>query len=342
MCYSDDIRRVAALDLPWEKLAGCNILVTGATGLLGDCLVEVLMQRDAADFRMWAMSRSEARARELFASYAANPRFHFLPADVTQPLDCDVPFHYIVHAASPASPNFFASQPVETMLANILGVRNLMDYGIRHDMRRLLFVSSGEVYGEGDGRDFVEEYSGYVNPLLARSCYPGSKRAAETLCASYGAEYGADYVIARLCHTYGPHFAPQDNRVYAQFIRNVLRGEDIVMKSTGSQFRTWCYVADAVSALLHILLKGTCGEAYNVADSSSSISIRELAEMVASIAGKKVKTELPDDAEKAGYNPVTRSVFSTERLSGLGWSVEGNMYDKMQRTLQEIVNQKTP
>ena len=338
--YIDDIQRAASLPLPWEMLKDCNVLVTGATGLLGGCLVEVLMARKEASYHVWATGRDEKRSSRLFARYTDNPRFHFLHWDVTQPLSCDIPFHYIIHAASSASPNFFATQPVETMLSNILGVRNLMEYGIRHAMRRLLFVSTGEVYGEGDGRDFVEEYSGYVNPLSARSCYPNSKRAAETLCASYGVEYGADYVIARPCHTYGPHFTSQDNRVYAQFIRDVLRGENIVMKSAGTQFRSWCYVVDTVSALLYILLRGQRGEAYNVADPSSNITIRELAEMVASIAGCKVVMDVPDTVEKAGYNPVTRSVFSVERLNRLGWTIQGEMHDKMQRTIEEIINNK--
>jgi nucleoside-diphosphate-sugar epimerase len=339
--YRDDIIKTTWLSLPWEKLDGCNILVTGATGLVGGCLIEVLMARREGGYQVWATGRDEERSRQCLSRFADDSRFHFLRWEATQPLDCDIPFHYIIHAASNASPNFFATQPVETMMSNILGVRNLMKYGIRHDMHRLLYVSTGEVYGEGDGRNFIEEYSGYVNPLLARNCYPNSKRAAETLCASYIAEYGVSCVIARPCHTYGPHFTPQDNRVYAQFIRNVLRGEDIVMKSAGTQFRSWCYVVDTVAALLYILLKGECGEAYNVADPESNISIRELAEMVASIGGRKVVVELPDAAEQAGYNLVTRSVFSVERLSRLGWGImKGSMYDKIERTIKDIINNK--
>lgn len=336
--YRDDIQKVATLPLPWEELEGCNILITGATGLLGECLVDVLMQHTDAHFHVWAAGRNEERAQCLFAKYKGCPRFHFLRCDVTQPFDIEIPFHYIVHAASPASPAFFSTRPVETMLSNLLGVHNLMDYGIHHDMRRMLFVSTGEVYGEGDGRDFTEEYSGYVNPLSARSCYPNSKRAAETLCAAYAAEYGADFVVARPCHTYGPHFTAEDNRVYAQFIRNVLKGEDIVMKSTGQQYRSWCYVADCVSGLLHILLLGKQGQAYNIADPASNITIRELAEMVASIGNKKVVIDLPDAQEQSGYNPVTRSVFSVDHLSALGWSVEGTMYEKMEHTLGELTH----
>ena len=253
-----------------------------------------------------------------------------------KPLESNVQFDYIVHAASNANPKFYATQPVEVMKANIDGVANLIEYGLTHGMKRFLYVSSGEVYGEGDGRVFTEDYSGYVDPAKPRSCYPSSKRAAETLCVSYAAEYGADVVIARPCHVYGPHFTEQDNRVYAQFIRNVLRGEDIVMKSTGEQFRSWCYVVDCASALLHILLKGGSGEAYNIADANSNISIRELAETIAKIGGKKVVIDMPDADEQKGFNVVTKSVFSTEKLELLGWRAQSNMLDGLSHAIEAV------
>lgn len=335
MSYKEDIINVASLSLPWEKLSGCNILITGATGLIGSCLVEVLMTRTNKDYNVYASGRNEERAKERFKDYSTDPAFHFFKYDVMKPLDGDIRFDYIVHAASNASPNFFATKPVEVIKSNVVGVSNLIDYGLEHGLKRFLFVSSGEVYGEGDGRVFSEDYSGYVNPISPRSCYPSSKRAAETLCVSYGAEYGIETVIARPCHTYGPKFTESDNRVYAQFIRNILRGEDIVMKSTGQQFRSWCYVVDCASALLYILLKGENGQAYNIADDSSNISIKQLAEMIAEIGDKRVIIDLPSDAERAGFNVVTKSVFSTDKLELLGWIVAGNMYDKMRKTIND-------
>ncbi len=247
-------------------------------------------------------------------------------------------FHYIIHAASNASPNFFANNPVEVIKSNISGVSNLMEFGLKHNMRRFLYVSSGEVYGEGDGRIFTEDYSGYVNCATPRACYPSSKRAAETLCVAYAAEYGADVVVARPCHVYGPNFTESDNRVYAQFIRNVMKDENIVMKSTGEQFRSWCYVVDCVLALLYILLKGENGQAYNIADEKSSVTIRDLAEMIAELGGKEVVMDVPSVDEKKGFNVVTKSVFSTEKLENLGWRLEGMMSQKMQATIEEAIN----
>jgi nucleoside-diphosphate-sugar epimerase len=286
---------------------------------------------------VYASGRNEERARKRFAEFAEVKAFHFIQHDVMLPLQSDVDFDYIIHAASNASPNFFAQKPVEVIKSNIDGVANLMEYGLTHGMKRFLYVSSGEVYGEGDGRIFTEDYSGYVNPTSPRSCYPSSKRAAETLCVSYAAEYSADVVIARPCHTYGPHFTEQDNRVYAQFIRNVLRGKDIVMKSTGEQFRSWCYVVDCASALLYILLKGESGKAYNIADEKSNISIRELAETIAEIGEKKVVIDVPDADEKRGYNPVMKSVYSTERLEAMGWSARFEIREGLKHTISEMM-----
>lgn len=336
--YKEDILHIFDMDLPLGKLSGSNILVTGATGLIGGCLVEALMLNPQRDYAVYASGRNQERAQERFKSFADDKGFHFIQHDVLKPLQGDVRFDYVIHAASNASPNFFAQKPVEVIKSNIDGVAHLMEYGLDHGMRRFLYVSSGEVYGEGDGRAFTEDYSGYVDCTKSRSCYPSSKRAAETLCVSYAAEYGADVVIARPCHVYGPYFTEQDNRVYAQFIRNVLHGENIIMKSTGEQFRSWCYVVDCVSALLHILLKGESGEAYNIADASSNISIRELAETIASIGGCKVVIDVPDAEEKKGYNVVTKSVFDTGKISKLGWMPRTTIEDGIRHIIFENSN----
>lgn len=334
MAYFDDVKDVACLDLPWQRLSGCNILVTGATGLIGSCLIEVLMSHPGIDYHIYAMGRNEERARARFAEYFSDPFFHFLKHDVSKPLQTDVDFQFVIHAASDASPSAFANYPVEVIKSNILGVSGLMDYGICHGLRRFLYVSSGEVYGEGDGRDFTEEYSGYVNPLSPRSCYPSSKRAAETLCVSYGVEHAIDVVIARPCHIYGPNFTESDNRVYAQFIRNVLSGQDILMKSDGKKFRSWCYVVDCVAAILYILFKGESGQAYNIADPSSNITIKQLAEMIADICGRKVIVDIPSHSEEAGYGVISRSTYSTEKLQSLGWKIYGSMRMKIASTIE--------
>jgi len=318
--YLNDIRQVFQCDLPWGKLSHRNILVTGATGLIGGCFVDALMMNPQRDYNVFAAGRNEERAKVRFKEYINCKEFHFVKHDLMQPLQGETTYDFIIHAAGGAYPAEFSMHPVEVIRSNINCLANLMDYGLSHGMKRMLYVSTGEVYGEGDGRAFTEDYSGYVNINLSRSCYPSSKRAAETLCVSYASEYGADVVIARPCHVYGPNFTESDNRAFSQFIRNVLHGEDIVMKSTGEQFRSWCYVVDCISALFYILLKGENCNAYNVANPSSNISIKELAEIIAGYGGKKVVIEIPKASEKRGYNLVSKSVYCVDKLKSLGWS----------------------
>ena len=334
--YHDDINHIFYESLPWEKLSGTNILITGATGLIGSTLVDVLMSNPRRDYSVYASGRNIERGQKRFEKYLSLDTFRFIRYDVMTSLQSDVQFDYIIHAASNASPNTFFKNPVEIVKANILGVSNLIEYGMGHGMKRFLYVSSGEVYGEGDGRVMTEEYSGYVDCLNPRSCYPSSKRTAETLCVSYASEYGADVVIVRPCHVYGPNFTESDNRVYAQFIRNILHEEDIVLKSKGEQVRSWCYVVDCVSALLYVLLKGASGEAYNIADPNSVLTIRQLAEMLAEIGSRKVVMDIPSDIEKSVFNPVSKSVFSVDKLERLGWKVSGNMYEKMSKTVSQV------
>jgi len=333
--YQKDIQQIFNKELPWSKLSGGNILVAGATGLIGGCLVEALMVNPHRDYHVFALGRNEDRAIQRFKVFLNDSRFHFIKHDVTSPLDCNIQFDYIINAASGSAPNDFSKHPVEVMKVNLWGVSNLLDYGKEHGIKRMLYISSGEVYGEGDGRTFSEDYLGYVDINSPRSCYPSAKRAAETLCAAYADEYGIDVVIARPCHIYGPHFTENDNRVYAQFIRNIINNEDIVLKSRGKQLRSWCYVVDCVEALLYILLKGEKGNVYNIADNNSNITIKEFAELFAKIGGQRVVYDFPSEVERKVFNTVSRSVLSIEKLQSLGWIIKGSVQQKMYHTINE-------
>lgn len=335
--YYRDILNIFDRDIPLDSLSTCNILITGATGLIGGCLVETLMMNPHIDYHVYASGRNITGLHRRFNCLKNNPFLHFLTYDVLKPFDCNISFDYIIHAASNADPASFANNPVEVMKANIFGVSNLIDYGMQNGMKRFLFLSSGEVYGEGDGREFTESYSGFINPTSPRSCYPSSKRASETLCVSYKAEYNANVVIARPCHIYGPYFNESDTRVYAQFIRNIINNEDIVMKSSGEQYRSWCYVVDCVSALLFILLKGESGEAYNIANPESVVTIKELASIFAKLSSKEVSFSHPTFREAASYNPITKSIFSTEKVESLGWEPKTPLTIGIDHTLKELL-----
>ncbi|MGM9735060.1 MAG: NAD-dependent epimerase/dehydratase family protein [Candidatus Cryptobacteroides sp.] len=333
--YIEDIRNAARDEgLPWDDLKGRNVLVTGASGLIGGCVAEFLAE-SGAGCHVWACGRNRERLEKRFAGYVGTPGFDILCADITKPLPCSVDFDFIIHAAGFSNPALYSSRPVEVIRTNTEGTTALLEYGIRHNLKRFIYVSSGEVYGQLDKDLIAESDSGYVDCTAVRSCYPSSKRACESLCVAYWDEYGVDCRIARPAHIFGPKFTESDNRVYAQFIRNVLAGEDIVMKSDGSQMRSWCYVVDCASAILYIMLKGSPAQAYNICDGRYPTSIRELAMMTAEIAGRKVRMEIPEENEKKGYNPVTKSVFVASKLGGLGWRPQGTMYDNLWKTIKQ-------
>lgn len=306
-----------------EALRNRQILVTGATGLIGAYLIHFLMylnERFHAHLSVTALCRSERKAKELFWRYSDKKSLSIFVHDVTAPFRSGMNADVIIHAASQSDPYSFSTMPVETMLSNILGTRNLLEELCRCGHGRLLYLSSSEIYGELEGICCKQEHmSGYINSMDPRSCYPCSKRAGETLCSSYKSEFGVDSVVARLCYVFGPTITAVNSRADAQFLRNAAAGEDIVMKSKGEQRRSYCYVGDAVTALLSILVLGKSGEAYNVACPGSAVSIREYAETLAEVAGVSLRFQLPDSVEKLGYSRISHAILSADKLSALGW-----------------------
>ena len=321
------------------NFAGKHILITGANGLIGSSLVDILML--ANDYlenkiTVFALGRERERLEKRFASYLYFDELRIVEGDVTSiAFSEDFALDYIIHAASPAHPLAFSTTPVEVMKANLVGTIHMLDLAMEN-RAKILFVSSGEIYGISDEAEkcFSENDSGYVDILSPRSCYPESKRAAETLCASYHAQYGVDCVIARLCHVFGASITERNSRADAQFLRNALHGEDIVMKSPGTQVRSYCYVKDAVCGLLFLLAKGKGGEAYNVANKNSVASIREYAQTLAEISGVSIVNGFPTEQESSGYSVVSRAVLNAEKLERLGWRAAYGLKEGLEETYE--------
>ena len=336
--YDHDLDRALTGPAQDGLLDGKAVLVTGSTGLIGSFLVDALLRLNAtrgAGVEIYAAGRDEARARARFGEAAARDgRFHFVRYDAREPVAPDLAPDYVVHAACAAHPLAYSQDPVGTMQANLLGTLNLLELLRARGGGRLVFLSTGETYGENPElpEGFGEADCGYIDSMNPRSCYPESKRAAETLCACYAAQYGVDALVARLCHVYGPTLTASNSRADAQFLRKALAGEDIVMKSTGAQVRSYCYVADAARAILTLLAKGERGQAYNVANRQSAASIRAYAQTLADIAGVKLAFDLPPEAERAGYTKITRAVLNPAKLEALGWMPEYDLRAGLEST----------
>ncbi len=315
--YLDDLRRIRGAVPQPERLAGKSILVTGAGGLICSALVDFLLSLDMG-IQVYAAGRSPERLAARFSHWADDENLHFVVYDALKPLEGGS-YDYLIHGASPADPMAYSTQPVQTMLANLIGMEHILRCAADRG-GRVLYVSSSEVYGRKEGSEpYHEQEYGFVDILNPRACYPSAKRAAETLCAAFGQQYGVEAVIVRPGHIYGPTATASDSRASSQFPRDVLAGKDIVMKSPGSQLRSYCYVLDCVSAMVTVLLSGQAGRAYNISNRASLVTIRQMAQAFADAAGRALVFENPSDAERKSYNLMDNSALDATSLEELGW-----------------------
>ena len=231
----------------------------------------------------------------------------------------DEKIDYFIHGASPASPDLFVKTPVDTMLSNIFGLKEILDKAVQCNARTL-YISSSEVYGKIQTTEPIKENAcGSIDILNSRSSYGQSKRAAETLCASYISQYNSDIVIVRPGHIYGPTANRTDNRVSSSFMYDAFDGKDLILKSKGEQLRSYTYCLDCASAILYVLLKGENGQAYNISNPNSICSIADMAKAFAKYSGVNLRFELPAEEEKKAFNPMNNSSLDSTKLEALGW-----------------------
>lgn len=344
--YIEDVHHVAGLNLPWEKLKNKSIFLSGATGMIGSFLIDVLMERnnEGDNITVYALGRNEEKSINRFQKYQNDKHYIFLLHDVNQLFEKDNlgTIDYVLHLASNTHPMQYSSDPIGTIITNIIGLRNMLDFAVLHKSSRFVFASSNEIYGEnrGDVDFFNEEYCGYINSNTMRAGYPESKRCGEALCQAYKKQRGLDIVIPRFTRSYGPTMLRNDTKAISQFINKAIEGEDIVLKSAGTQFYSYTYVADAVSGLLTIMLCGNNGEAYNIASEDSDIMLKDLAEFIADNVGRKVVFEVPNDIEAAGYSKATKAKLDGRKLKKLGWKPRYTIETGMRRTLAVLKREK--
>lgn len=341
--YLEDIKAIAGLPIPWDRLDGRSVLITGATGLIGSCMVDVLCYRNLmgqTPCHVYAMSRSEVKLRARFSDFIDKAWFIPVVQDIRQPLCLDQPIDYVINGASNAHPRAYAKDPVGTITANVMGLDSLLRYAVSHGVTRLLELSTVEVYGSSRRAEdvFFENYCGDIDCNTLRAGYPESKRVCEALCQAYTEQFGISTIIARPCRVYGPTMDMSDSKATAQFIKNILRGENITLKSKGNQLFSYAYMADVVSGLLYILLEGKSGEAYNIADSNSIITLGEMAEVLARQNNRRVVYDIPDSAEQKGFSGSMRAILDASKLEGLGWKACTSIQNGLKKTVTILSN----
>ena len=339
--YNQQLEQLNNQPIDWEKLSDKTILISGATGMIGTCLIDALMLQNEikkSDIHVIAMSRNESRAKERLGKYWNRTQFEYISCDINGTIPECGRIDYVIHAASNTHPLQYSEDPVGTIASNIIGTKNLLDYAVSHGAKHFCFVSSVEVYGEnrGDTEKFDESYLGWIDCNTLRAGYPESKRVGETLCNAYNKTYGLEFSIPRLSRVYGPTMLLSDTKAISQFIKKAAASEDIVLKSEGNQKYSYTFVTDAAAGILYTILQGEKGQAYNVADKESDITLKDLAQTLARIANTKVIFELPDEKERRGYSTATKAMLNADKLKKLGWNAQVHLIEGLKCTVEEI------
>jgi nucleoside-diphosphate-sugar epimerase len=341
-----DLEQIASGNLPWERLANKVVMVTGGGGFLASYLIKALLAIDIKHrlgLQVISVMRNPPTATSRLAPYLAHPNLRTVIHDIAQPLPAGFPgADYIVHSASQASPKFYGIDPIGTLTANSIGTMYLLEHAVKHHSSGFLFFSSGEVYGQPLHPELpvTESDYGYVDPMQVRSCYAESKRIGETMCAAWSQQHGLHTSVVRPFHTYGPGLALDDGRVFADFVADVVACRDIVLKSDGMAQRPFCYISDATSGFLTVLLKGETAQAYNVANPATEISMRDLAHQVSGLfpeRGVGVRFEIPLANKAYLKSPIARSCPSIDKIKGLGWQPEVRIAEGFARTIQTFL-----
>lgn len=331
--YTSDIERVINI-LDLSGFDGKSILITGGLGLIGSAVVDVLTvynRKHNADLRIYVADIN----KDFFAArYGDYPCVEYIFYDATKPIDFDIPLDFIVHGAGLASPELYVTKPVETILSNFNGVLNLLEYSKAHNVARMLYISSSEVYGRKDSADaFCEAQFGIVDINNIRSSYSEAKRASEVLCKSFSSEYDVDTVIVRPGHIYGPTASPRDKRISSEFAFLSAQGKDLEMKSLGLQKRSYCYSLDCAAAILTALMNGEKGESYNIGHDEVT-SIRQMAKMLAEAGNVQLHIDEPTEDDLKQFNPMDNSSLNNEKIKAIGYRDSFTVREGLEHTVR--------
>ena len=316
-----DISRVVELPYAWEKLDNKTILISGGTGFIGSFISDVIRYRNEKyDSKIKVVSLSRRGG-------SSDKTVEYLKADITQPVSYAGTIDYILHLASNTHPKQYGEDPVGTITTNVIGCDNLLKLAVE---KKAIFLleSSVEIYGQGTAEPMDEQYCGYLDCNIARSGYNEAKRTCESLCQSYKQQYGIEVKIVRLARVFGAD-KKLDTKAMSQFIDKAVAGEDIILKSKGNQRFSYCYIADAVSGIVKVLLDGVDGEAYNIANEDDGLSLGGYAEFMADLANKKVIYRIENDeaASRASY-----ALLDIEKIKKLGWKPLYEVKEGLERT----------
>lgn len=335
----EDITLFASRFPLYEELRNKSFTITGATGLLGSCMVRCLLtlnERFQLHLRIIAVVRNLEKAQLMFGR--PNNILSYYVCDFASTVSFDPPHtDYLIHFASPTASKYFVEHPVETLQAGVNGIEKVLDFARKNPLCSLAYISSMEVYGSvlDDSKPLTEEEQGYLDPMSVRSSYPMAKRTAECFCRAFAEEYRIPVKVARLAQTFGAGVSKDDHRVFAQFSRDIMQGKNMVLYTTGEVKHCYCYTMDAMSGILYILLHGRDGEAYNVANEQTYISILDMAKFLCQEFNPQIRPVVELN-ENMGYPPATKLRLSSRKIQTLGWKPQYDLKTMFERLMQSM------
>ena len=340
-----DLKYITDADLPWELFKNKTVLVSGASGFLPAYMVETLLYLNETrqfNIRICGLVRNIEKARARFLHYDKDKSLLLISQDVCDSIKIEQHIDFIIHAASQATPKLFYSDPVGTLLPNVIGTQNLLNLAVKNKVDCFLYFSTSGVHGfvNADCYPVTEDCYGSLNPTKLESCYLESKRMGENMCIAWLHQYGVPAKTVRPATTYGPGIKLDDGRSFADFISNIVSYEDIQILSDGKALRNFCYLADATLGFYTVMLKGNIGEAYNVA-TDHEISIIDLATLLVEkvFPERNLKVVMKKDASK-DYLRVnySRTAVDIAKIRALGWKPNFPVGEGFRRAVESYGN----
>ena len=352
MIHNTDCNEISQTMLA-NQFKDSAILVTGATGMIGQNSVRIIMELNElynANITLFAHVRNRNKCNIVLENYASIPNFKIVECDITSPFFKEELsgryIDYIIHTVGVTGGSLqHLQRPMDTIDVSLRGTRNVLDLSKNTQCKGIVFTSSLEVYGNtGVDKPYIfETDGGYIDPVNVRSSYSESKRMCECMFASYAKQYGIPATVARLTASFGYGVSYADNRVFAQFAKNIIEHKAIILRTTGETVRDYCDAEDVAVALLTLLLRGVQGEASNVANMDTEISINELAlQFIESDPESEtiLQFDLGEDAAKFGYNKTMRNVLDSHKLMSLGWQPKYGIEDMIRHLIASMIRSK--
>lgn len=342
--YAEDLAYILRdSSVRWDSFRDATILLTGGTGHIGSTIASALLYANRQlhlNLRLFMLVRDLKKAHMIFDAYQQyTTSLYFLEGDVQHDISSKIVFDYVLHCASPTASSIITNHPMQVIYSGVLGLINLIEYVKESNCKGFVYLSSMEAYGEIYTEQLLtENMLGMIDLQNIRNCYPETKRMCEMICRAASLEYNMPVKAIRLAQTFGPGISKEDKRVFAMMARCAMNHNNIILKTKGESKHAYLYTAQAITAILCVLLNGEPGQVYNAANPNTYCSIYEMAQMVCREFSKNEINVVIDESGDSSIYPKTSYLnMDVSTLQKLGWNYSGTLKDMYERMIKCMI-----